>query len=250
MKQHNTAELAVTAQAQGQAWGRWPKQHSHQPIYAYYTTDISGIIQSYDSKATSSSTALTRTIMAPYHYIPAHPYSEIPTNTIISTYQRVQHHHPFGFDSYSGPNPDGMIPAFTNNFIQQRPLPQLKAPNGDKGPGMSFSPTTQQGFVEEHLSHSPPIKTEPLWTVPNNSPTFVPTNNKTVTPNTPSSAAKPPQTPSPVGQSRYQKTHLNIHERAHTGVKPYRQAADEASHNSAISRYGHEKISQNASGEN
>ncbi|KAF8859620.1 hypothetical protein BDZ45DRAFT_704235 [Acephala macrosclerotiorum] len=89
---------------------------------------------------------------------------------------------------------------------------------------MAFARTTRQGFVEEHHSQSPPIKTEPLWSVPNNSPTFVPTNSKTVTPNAPGSATSEvnfgtevdtlmkaiqakskitqPQTPSPVDQSR------------------------------------------------
>ncbi|KAE8450124.1 hypothetical protein EG329_006905 [Mollisiaceae sp. DMI_Dod_QoI] len=240
--------------------------------------------------------------MAPHHYVPAHAYSGAPTNAIITTHQQVQHHNPFGFGSYSGPSPNGMIPAFANNFIQQRPLPRLMAPDGDGGPGMSFTRTTRQGFVEEHHSQSPPIKSEPLWSVPNSSPTFVPANNKAISSATPGSATtnevnfgtevdtlmkaiqaksktSQPQSPSPVEQSRpvvgasqtppyrqaasqgggyeeskfkltqgtlqddansqkggkkryqctienctksfYQKTHLDIHERAHTGVKPY-----------------------------
>ncbi|KUJ20169.1 uncharacterized protein LY89DRAFT_579772 [Mollisia scopiformis] len=165
---------------------------------------------------------------------------------------------------------------------------------------MSFSRTTRQGFVEEHHSQSPPIKTEPLWSVSNSSPTFVPANTKTIASSAPGSAHEvnfgtevdtlmkaiqakskttQPQVASPVNQSRpvvgvsptppyrqpasqasgyeeskfkltqetlqddassrkgnkkrykctienctksfYQKTHLDIHERAHTGVKPY-----------------------------
>jgi hypothetical protein len=249
-------------------------------------------------------------------------------NTIIAVpqqNQQVQHHNPFSYGSYSGPSPNGMIPAFANNCIQQRPLPRLMAPDDDSGPNMSFSRTARHGFVEEHHSLSPPIKTEPLWGVPNNSsnfvpntipkteplwnapnssPTFVSANiiSKSTSTSVPSSAASEvdfgtdvdtlmkaiqaksktnqPQTSSPVDQSRpvvgashtppyrqgaarvggyeenkskltqetlqqddancqrggkkrylctienctkafYQKTHLDIHERAHTGIKPY-----------------------------
>lgn len=266
--------------------------------------DVSGLIQSYDSRATSSTATLSRAIMAP-HYAPAIPYTGPPINTIISTHQQIQHHNPFGFGSYSGPSPNGMIPAFANNFVQQRSsLPRLMAPDGDGGPGMSFSrTTTRQGFVEEHHhSQSPPIKTEQLWSgaPSNSSPTFVPANTKTNNSSAPGSASDvnfgtevdtlmkaiqaksktTPQTPSPVTQSRpvvgvsvtppyrqaavsqgneyeerkfkltqaniqeeasshkgnkkryectienctksfYQKTHLDIHERSHTGIKPY-----------------------------
>ncbi|KAH6684487.1 putative asparagine-rich zinc finger protein AZF1 [Halenospora varia] len=177
----------------------------------------------------------------------------------------------------------------------------------DEGRGLSYTRNSRQGFVEEHDSQSPPIKSEPHWNVPTPtssvSSSFAAANTKNVSSTAPVNGAMEvnfgtevdtlmkaiqaksqnttPQTPS-TEQSRtvvgaslthphtqtssqstcyiskeastfkltrsehqeesassksgkkryhctienceksfYQKTHLDIHERAHTGVKPY-----------------------------
>jgi uncharacterized Zn-finger protein len=172
------------------------------------------------------------------------------------------------------------------------------------GRGMPFSRSPRQGYIEEHHSRSPPIKSEPQWNVSSNSPSFVASNSKNISPTSgvngindanfgtevdtlmkaiqaKAQSAPPQKTPSgdqsrpvvgtsitppymrtasqagtyasgeasrtkltqsdlqddagsaKVGKKRYQctienctksfyqKTHLDIHERAHTGVKPY-----------------------------
>jgi hypothetical protein len=264
--------------------------------------DISGLIQSYDSRAASSA-ALTRTITAP-HYIPIHNFSGANSNALVATHQQIQQHNPFGFGAYTAGGPNQIIPAFAaNNYAQQRPLPRLMQPEND-GRGMPFSRNPRQGYIEEHHSRSPPIKSEPQWNVSSNSPSFVASNSKNISPTAgvngsndanfgtevdtlmkaiqaKAQSAPPQKTPSgdqsrPVvgtsitppymrtasqagtyasgeasrtkltqsdlqddagsakgGKKRYQctienctksfyqKTHLDIHERAHTGVKPY-----------------------------
>jgi hypothetical protein len=290
-----TGTLAVTAQAPGQAWGRWPEQNTHQQLDTFYAMDISGLVQSYDSRAASSG-ALTRAIIAP-HYIPVHAFSGAPSNNMVVAHPQMQQNNQFSFAPYTGAGQNGIIPAFANNYIQQRPLPRLSQPD------TSYARNTRQGFIEEHNSQSPPIKSEPHWNGPVNSPSFPSTNTKpgntttlltgsnevnfgtevdtlmkaiqakiqTPTPQKPSSAEQirpvvgvsrtPPyvqassqarvygsgdpsqlkltqkdvqEEASPKGgkkryqctienctKSFYQKTHLDIHERAHTGVKPY-----------------------------
>ncbi|KAH7321477.1 putative asparagine-rich zinc finger protein AZF1 [Rhexocercosporidium sp. MPI-PUGE-AT-0058] len=231
--------------------------------------DISGIVQSYDSRAASSA-ALTRTIMAP-QYVPAQTYSGTTTHNMVVTQQQQQHHHhqhnPFSFSGYSGPNTNMIVPAFANcNFIQQRPLPRLMQADDDGSRQVSYPRTSRQGYVEEHHSQSPPIKSEPMWSTPTSAPSFHSADIKT----TPTSSqaqeinfgtevdtlmkaiqakaqTTQPQATSSTEQIRpvedssspknskkryqctiancnksfYQKTHLDIHERAHTGVKPY-----------------------------
>jgi hypothetical protein len=257
--------------------------------------DISGLVQSYDSRAASSA-ALTRAIMAP-HYIPVHAFSGAPPNNMVVAHQQMQQNNPFTFGPYSGAGQNGVIPAFANNYIQQRPLPRLTQPD------TSYARNPRQGYIEEHHSQSPPIKSEPQWNGSVNSPSFPSANTKTVTTTTPITGSNDvnfgtevdtlmkaiqaktqsttPQKPSSADQSRpvvgvsrtppyveassqaraygsgdssqykltqkdvqeeaspkggkkryqctienctksfYQKTHLDIHERAHTGVKPY-----------------------------
>ncbi|MBV33942.1 MAG: hypothetical protein CMP47_00490 [Rickettsiales bacterium] len=230
--------------------------------------DISGIVQSYDSRAASSA-ALTRTIMAP-QYSSAQTYSGATSHNMVATHQQQQQHqqhNPFSFGGYSGPNTNMIIPAFANcNFIQQRPLPRLMQVDDDGSRQVSYPGTSRTGYIEEHHSQSPPIKTESMWHAPATTPVFHSTEVKT----TPTSnqaqevnfgtevdtlmkaiqakeQTTPPQTTSSVEQIRpvenssspknskkryqctiancsksfYQKTHLDIHERAHTGVKPY-----------------------------
>lgn len=310
LKQDNTGTLALTAQAPGQqAWGRWVEQHPAQAIDTFFAMDISGIIQSYDSRAVSSA-ALTRTVMAP-QYSHNQAYTGATSNTLVASHQQIQH-NPFSFSAYSVGPPNGLIPAFASNYIQQRPLPRLMQPDTDGSRGISYARNDRQGFVEEHQSRSPPIKSEPQWNgsvkaepqwnVSTSSPTFTSPKTKTIASPLPNantdidfgtevdtlmkaiqakSQTVPPQTSSPVAPSRpvvgvpftppyvqtasqggiqtgegskfkltgedvqdeadspkggkkryqctiegcsksfYQKTHLDIHVRAHTGDKPY-----------------------------
>ena len=261
--------------------------------------DISGIIQSYDSRATSSA-ALTRTVMAPQYH--NQPYTGTTSNTLVASHQQIQH-NPFSFNAYSVATPNGLIPAFANNYIRTRP--DLIQPGTDGSRGVSYTRNDRRGFVEEPQRQSPPIKTEQQhqqWNTPSSSPTFDSDKIKTITSPTPNGTTEinfgtevdtlmkaiqaksqpvPPQTSSPVVQSRpvvghsftppytqtasqggmqtgeeskfkltgedvqdeagspkggkkryqctvehcsksfYQKTHLDIHVRAHTGDKPY-----------------------------
>lgn len=271
--------------------------------------DISGIIQSYDPRATTSA-GISRTLIAP-HYLPAQAYSGPPTTTMVAAHHQLQHsHNPFTFSAYTGASSNALIPAFANNYIQQRPLPRLLQSENDDTRGMSFGRSTRHGYIEEHQRQSPPIKPEPAWNAPTKSPSFsnttttttttkiitstTPTNgtNEVVfgtevdtlmkaiqakaqtTPNSPQRTTTAEQTRSVVGLSQtppyassqnggyaaaetsklklthsdqqdeprsaksggkkryfctiencaksfYQKTHLDIHERAHTGDKPY-----------------------------
>ncbi|KAF4630962.1 hypothetical protein G7Y89_g7171 [Cudoniella acicularis] len=306
-EQDNTGNLAVTAQAPGQAWGRWAEQHTHQPVETFYAMDISGLIQSYDSRATSSA-AITRAILAP-QYVPAHAYSGAPSSSMIASQhqlQQQQQHNPFSFGSYAAGSSTSLVPAFATNYIQQRPLPRLMQSDSDGGRRLSYSRNTRQGFVEEHHSQSPPIKSEPNWNTPtptSASSSFASSTTKTISSTAPVNGASEvnfgtevdtlmkaiqakSQNPAPQASSTeqtrtvvgasltppythagsqssgyasgeastfkltrgdhqdetanakgskkryqctienctksfYQKTHLDIHERAHTGVKPY-----------------------------
>ena len=110
----NTATLEATVQAPGQAWGRWPEQN-YQPIETYYTMDISGLVQSYDSRAASSA-ALTRAIMAP-NYMLVHAFNGAPSNNMVVAHPQMRQNNPFSFAPGAGQN--GIIPAYANNYIQQ-----------------------------------------------------------------------------------------------------------------------------------
>jgi hypothetical protein len=302
LEQDNTGTLALTAQAPGQqAWGRWAEQHPAQAIDTFFAMDISGIIQSYDSRATSSA-ALTQTVMAPQYH--NQPYTGTASNTLAASHEQIQH-NPFSFNAYSAGTPNGLIPAFANNYIRQRPLPHLMHQGTEGSRGVSYTRNDHRGFVEEPQRQSPPIKTEQQitqWSPPISSLTFASDKTKTITSPLPNgttdinfgtevdtlmkaiqakSQTVPPQTSSPVAQSRpvvgpsftppyvqtasqggiqigeeskfkltgediqdeasspkggkkryqctiehctksfYQKTHLDIHVRAHTGDKPY-----------------------------
>jgi len=267
--------------------------------------DISGIIQSYDSRAASTA-ALSRGIMAP-QYVTAHSYPSAPQNNMAVSHQQLQQ-NPFSFNAYPAGNSTPLVHPFAVNYIRQRPLPHLVQTDNDGSRSLSFPRNNRQGYIEEHHSQSPPIKTEPRWNTPNSASSsaassFVSTSTKTITSTTPvngatevtfgtevdtlmkaiqaKAQATSPQTSSieqkrPVvgaplhppfvqvspksevhstrdasnlrltygelqeeptnakgtkkrylctiegcTKSFYQKTHLDIHERAHTGAKPY-----------------------------
>jgi hypothetical protein len=299
LKQGNTGTLALTAQAPSQAWGRWAVQNSHQPVESFYSMDVSGLVQTYDPRS-SSSAAMTRAITAP-HYVSVNAYSGDTSGGRRTAHQPQLQQAPFNFGPYTTCTSNGLVPPFANNYIQQRPLPRLIQPDSDGDRGSSYH-NHRKGFVEEHQKQSPIIKPEPQWNVSNNSPTFVPTNSKGLasipvsgsaeisfgtevdtlmkaiqakSQTTPQPKSSPIQSrpvvgvsvPSPkvratshhglhssgevkdlklthkdlqddlngqkVGKKRYQctingcsksfyqKTHLDIHERAHTGDKPY-----------------------------
>jgi hypothetical protein len=183
LEQDNTVTLALIAQAPGQqAWGRWAEQHPAQAIDAYWAMDISGIIQSYDSRTTSS-VALSGTVMAP-QYGQSPPYTGASSNRLVASQQQLQQ-NPFSYSPYSVAAPNGLIPAFANsqpmNYIQQRPIPRLMQPVLDGSRGVSYTRTDGQGFVEEHQNRSPSIKQEPNWKAPTRSQTFTSPKTKTVT---------------------------------------------------------------------
>lgn len=250
--------------------------------------DISGIVQSYDSRAVSSG-GFTRAIDAP-HYMPVLPFSAPPATNMVPHPQIQQ--SPFNFGAYTGVQ-NAIIPAFAANYIQPRPIPRLTPPATD-GRGISYVRSTRPGFVKEIHSQSPPVKIESVWNSPTSTSTsFAPPEIKTISATNPTDGnaevtfktevdtlmkaiqaktqTTPPRKPSSdrsrpvvgssytqagiynateeskltqknvqdepaiqtVGKKRYrctipdcnksfyQKTHLDIHERAHTGIKPY-----------------------------
>jgi hypothetical protein len=273
--------------ASGSVWGPWFEQRTHQPIY---TMDI------------RASSSLTREIIAP-PYVPVHPLSGAPSTSMVVMHPQMQQNH-FNFAPYTGAGQNEMIPAFANNYIQQRPLPRLTQSDTDRSRGMLYTRSSRQDFVEELPCANLTIKSEPQWNGPGNSPSFLSANTKIL--NTTSitnrsnevnfgtevdtlmkaiqakSKSTTPQTTSSVDQSRpvvsvshtpslcvsyfpsqsvcfgessqfkltqkylqeeasspkggkkhyqctienctmsfYEKTRLDIHERFHTGVKPY-----------------------------
>jgi hypothetical protein len=265
----------------------------------YLPMDISGILQSYDARATSSA-ALARAVMVPpYGHSP--PYAgATPTSLGIPHHPMQQ--NPFTYGAYSVAAHNGVISAFTTNYLRQRPLPRLTHPGDDGSRGVSYVRNDRHG-VEDHRSNSAPIKSETQWSVPFRSPAFTSPKTKTVNAPLPNGTADvnfgtevdtlmkaiqaksqlvsvPPQQSSPEVQSIpvvggsfdsrhappvpedrmhadvecfkltsenvqdeasnsrgdkkrykctiegcsrsfYQKTHLEIHVRAHTGDKPY-----------------------------
>jgi hypothetical protein len=122
----NASCSKVTAQAPGQAVGCWPEQHTH------YTMDISGTIQFYDSRVSSSFPRATMAPLCPPFY---------PSTSMAASHPQM---HPFN------PYP-GADPAFANHIQQQLLLPLT-------------------GFVEELHSAPPTIKSEAQWNGPGNSP--------------------------------------------------------------------------------
>ena len=299
--QDNTGTLALIAQAPGpQAWGQWAEQHPSQAIDVLFNMDISGIIQSYDSRVASSA-AMSRPVMAP-HYGHNQPYTGTTSNGLVASHQQIQQ-NPFSYNqAYALAAPNGLIPM---NYIQQRPLPRLMQtqPVTDGSRATSYTGNDRQGgYVEEHHSRSPTIKQESHWNPPIRSSNYTSPKAKTITSPLPNgtsdvnfgtevdvlmkaiqakSQAIPPQTNPIAPQSRpvvgtrssppytqpfsqggihteeasrfkltdgdpqdepsspksskkryqctiegcsrsfYQKTHLDIHIRAHTGDKPY-----------------------------
>lgn len=291
-EQDANAKLAVTAQAPSQAWGRW-SDHPHQTIDSYYTVDISGIIQTYDSRSSGRAT------MAP-HYMPVQAYTNVPITTLVAhqTHQpSMNHQNPFSYAHYTTGNSNNMITPFANTYVQARPgMPYPMQLDNSLVRAIPFCRPQRQGFIiEEPSSQVTSIKSEPAWNSPPGPPTYLSNCNKSSpTPGTTTGdvnfgtevdtlmkaiQAKSTNQPQPsatqqtlsvvgtpptqnqlaevcrtgnsnyskltlscmqtesnntkTGKKRYQctiegctksfyqKTHLDIHERAHTGVKPY-----------------------------
>lgn len=150
--------------------------------------DISGLIQSYDSR-TASSAPVNRAIMAP-QYVPNTQYTSAPSSNLVPPHQNTQQ-NPFSYNPYAGGSINVLVPvpAFANNYIPQRPPPRLTQPDsdGNRGP---YARNDRHGFVEELHSQSPPIKPEPHWNPPvTNSPSYTSNNTKTISPITPTSGS-------------------------------------------------------------
>jgi hypothetical protein len=215
--------------------------------------DISGLVQSYDSRAASSA-ALSLAIMGP-NYMPIHAFNGAPSNNMAVAHLQMLQNNLFSFAPYTGAGQNGIIPAYANNYIQQQPLPRLTQPN------TSYARNARQSSIAEHHSQSPPNQSEPQWSGRINSPSFLSTNTKTtaITPARGSNEvnfgtevdtlmkaiqAKTQSTTlqkldiqeeaSPKGgkkryqctfehcpKSFYQKKYVKIHERSHAEIKPY-----------------------------
>lgn len=169
----------MIAQAPGQAWGRWAEsqQHPHHSINTYYAMDISGLIQSYDSRA-ASPVPLNRTTMPP-QYVPSFRYSSAPSGDHVVPRQDLQQ-NPFSYNPYAGGNINIVVPgpAYSNDYAQQRPLSRSTRLEADETCRLLYSRNDRQRFVEELPSQRPPIKLE-AWTNPSvNSPPLSSSNTK------------------------------------------------------------------------
>ena len=140
--------------------------------------DISGLVQTFGSRATSSA-ALTHNIMAP-HYIQSHSYSGPTQNNTVAAPQQPQH-NPFMYNAYSGAPANRAVPTFAMNYIQPQPLPRLAQQDIDTGRGVPFSRSVPEDFIKKQHSQSPVIKPEPLWSSPVNTSAFITSNTKTIT---------------------------------------------------------------------
>jgi len=117
--------------------------------------DISGLVQSYDSRV-SSSAPQPRSIVASQYG--GQPYSNAPSSNLTAPNSESQQ-NPF-YNPYSAANVIVPIPApsYTSNYLQQRPgfgLPRLIHPEVDVRAMVPYSRNGRQGFVEEQ-SQSPP----------------------------------------------------------------------------------------------
>lgn len=172
-----TDNVAVISHIQGgQAWGCWPEQDSNVPngVQSYYPMDIPGLVQSYDSRV-SSSAPQPRPIMASQYV--GQPYSNAQSNNIAAPHSESSQ-NPF-YNPYSAANIIVPIPApsFTSNYIQHRPgfgLPRLIHPEVDIREIVPYSRNIRRGFVEEQ-SQSPPNNE---WNSVASSPTFESNNEK------------------------------------------------------------------------
>ncbi|POS87796.1 hypothetical protein EPUL_003043, partial [Erysiphe pulchra] len=180
----STDKLAVTVQTPSQAWGRWSEQ-PHQAIDSYYTVDISGIIQTCDSRssATSSSSNGSSRALMPPHYVPIPAYTAAPITTVLShphhipplppplpqqQQQQQQHLHlqnPFAFSHYQTSNNNNVVSQFTNSYLQSRPtLSYSITPDSSLVRGMPFSRPQRQGFIiETQQNQNQNTKNESSW---------------------------------------------------------------------------------------
>ena len=148
--------------------------------------DISGLVQSYDSRV-GSSAPQPRTVMAPQYL--GQSYNNAPPNNLTSPHSQSPQ-NPF-FNPYPATSLIVPVPAssFASNYSQHRPsfeLPRLIQPEGDLRAVVPYSRGIRQGFVEEQ-SQSPPSNE---WPSVASSPIFESTNNNSTacTPNVPYSA--------------------------------------------------------------
>jgi uncharacterized Zn-finger protein len=231
-KQDNTSTLAVTAQAPGQAWGRWSEQNTHrQPIETFYTMNISGLIQSYDSRAASSA-AVPRLVQPDISYarntqqgfIEEH-YTQSPliksepqwnsqvnspifpfTNTkTISTIAPITSYNEVNFET----EVDTLMKAIqvkTQTTLQKA----LYIDQSRSVIGISRTPPCVQASPQARANCSEDASQFKL-------------TQKDIQEDASSKGSKKRYqcTIENCTKSFYQKTHLDIHERAHTGAKPY-----------------------------
>lgn len=193
MRQGTTGTLAVTAQAPSQAWGRWPAQNSQQSVDTFYNMNISGIVQPFDPRISSSAT-VSRGIVA-HHYMPVNVYNHSNPDALIPPSHSQQHlnqHHqhqsqpiqqsPFHFPGYIPAVANTSLPgAYASNYIQQRPLPRLMQPE-EHVDREHYHRGQCRGFVNDHQSQSPTIKAESPWNLQSSSTLTTP-SGKNITPN-------------------------------------------------------------------
>jgi hypothetical protein len=149
--------------------------------------DFAGLVQQYDARA-SSSTAITREIMAP-QYVPVNSYSGTPSGGLVAMHQQQQAYppqqFPFNLNAYTTGASNGLIPAFATNYIQQRSHLSIKLENN--GDRVSYHHNQHRGFIEQHIQR-PSVKKEPQqW---RNSPPYTPAPVKTTSPTPATSGAE------------------------------------------------------------
>ena len=127
--------------------------------------------------------------MAP-QYIPGTQYTSAPSSNFVAPHQNM-HHNPFNYNPYAGGSINVLvpIPAFANNYIQQRPQFRFEQPDNEGNRASSYTRNDRHGFVEELHSHSPPIKSETQWNPPTSSPSYGSNNTKDVSPITPANGS-------------------------------------------------------------
>jgi len=133
--------------------------------------DISGLVQSYDSRIVSTATQ-SQTIMAPQYSFQEH-YSTASPNSATPAHSQLQQ-NPFTYNPYNGGNINLLVPVspFAMNYIHQRPQGLSRLPQPEIGGRVaSYTQNPRQGYVESLQTQSPSVKTEQPWSVPTLSPT-------------------------------------------------------------------------------